>query len=96
MKTKFDKKPICEKCRKGVAISFSYFDHAPSGKHWRFCCSCTDETEKYYVKIDSFFSSAASTIDWLAHLHEKDWVDWRDFMNMMDRFRDATGSYSKM
>ena len=64
----------------------------PTGR-WRICGNCTSTSEMYYIRFDSFFGSYRSTIDWLAHMHEKDWMNWEDFMNMMDRFREATGSY---
>ncbi|MGE0557838.1 MAG: hypothetical protein AB7O69_06155 [Burkholderiales bacterium] len=96
MSTKFDKTPMCEVCGKKPAMSFSYFSQELPGKQWRFCCLCTDETETYYVKIDDFFSSAGSTVDWLAHLHKKSWVQWPEFMDMMHRFRKATESFNKI
>ena len=44
--------------------------------------------------FEKFFLEPAQMIDWLAHLHEKDWMDWRDFMGMTTRFRAATESYN--
>lgn len=96
MSIEFDKTPMCEVCGKNVATSFSFFDHEAPGKRWRFCCLCTSEPETYYVPIDACFSSPSSTVDWLAHLHEKTWIDWGEFMAMMRRFRAATGSFNKL
>jgi hypothetical protein len=58
-----------------------------------FCCECTSEKEVYYIEFHRFFASPAATVDWLAHMHEKSWMDWPDFMAMMHRFRAATASY---
>ena len=93
-KPKFKKKPMCEACEKEPATSFSRFDSHPD--KWRFTCQCTSESENYYVEIQKFFSSPASTVDWLAHLNEKPWVAWPKFMAMMDRFRAATDSYNSL
>ncbi|WP_353572496.1 hypothetical protein [Candidatus Albibeggiatoa sp. nov. BB20] len=93
----FQNKPICEVCGKSKAISFSYFvTNADSGGNWKFTCECTKDDEDYYILLKDFFSSPASTIDWLAHINEKGWMNWNDFMNMMERFRHATDSYHMM
>lgn len=46
--------------------------------------------------FEDFFRSPAATVDWLAHMHEKAWMDWVDFMDMMYRFRHATNSYFQL
>lgn len=94
----FKKTPICEECGKGEAVSFSFVgEYSPIGKgHWKFCCECTESTESRFIQIDQFFSSPSATVDWMAHMHEKTWMDWNDFMNMMTRFREATGSNTSL
>jgi len=94
------KRPICEKCGKEPAISFSYFGRRVENKtqeqQWFFTGMCTADSEMYYVELDRFFNSPASTVDWLAHLNSKGWIDWADFMSMIRRFRDATGGYDQL
>ncbi len=94
----FNKKPICEVCNKGEAVSFSFIEENPTtGEgYWKYCCNCTSEREKYYIRFENFFDSPASTIDWLAHMHEKTWMSWTDFMDMMNRFRKATNSFGAL
>ena len=90
MEIKFKQAPICEQCGKNPAISFCYLGKSEG---WKFCCICTDNNNKYWIDFNRFFKSPASVIDWLAHMNEKTWMDWSDFMNMIDRFRAATDSY---
>jgi len=59
----------------------------------KFAGDCTSDIEFYYIYIDQFFRSPASIIDWLAHMHEKNWFNEDDFFDMMDRFRNATNSF---
>jgi hypothetical protein len=94
----FKKTPICEICGNKPATSFSHFrpGNIKGVSGWLFTCICTDETEDYYIKLADFFSSPPATVDWLAHVNEKTWVDWSDFMAMMDRFREATDSYNQV
>ncbi len=96
MKTAFKKIPQCEICNAEEASSFSCMS-ANSGKmtDWKFCGACTSEKEVYYIPIDGFFASPRSTVDWLAHMHEKD-MDWKSYMDMMRRFREATDSYNAL
>jgi hypothetical protein len=61
---------------------------------WMFVSTVAHELpDEYHFEIDRFFNSPRSTVDWLAHLHEKTWFDANDFCEMMDRFRIVTGSY---
>jgi hypothetical protein len=60
---------------------------------WRFCGACMNEEGTYSIEVDRFFRSAPTTVDWIAHLNEKTWMDWRDFADMIDRFRASTQSY---
>ncbi len=63
-------------------------------RRWQFTCDeCANSG--YQVETWRFFHSPASTVDWIAHLHEKSWMDWDDFALMMWRFREATQSYGK-
>lgn len=88
-KNGFKKKPMCEVCRLEEATSFSYFKNGG----WKFTGACTVDTERYYIELYRFFNSPSSTTDWLAHMDEKTWMDWKDFMSMMHRFRKATDSF---
>ena len=93
MKTKFNKTPKCEVCENEDAISFSSMEIIDGMlTHWKVCGLCTSDTEKYYVEIYHFFDSPSSTVDWLAHLNEKS-MDWKNFMEMMERFRRLTNSF---
>ncbi len=92
MKIKFPKQPVCEQCGQNTAMAFCYLG---SEEGWKFCCHCTDNLDRYYVELDRFFKRAASSVDWLAHLQGKHWMDWNNFMDMMVRFRAATQSYSQ-
>lgn len=85
----FDKIPKCEACGQNEAISFSYFAEGMNDGTWRYTCACTTDSETYFVMIKDFFATPAATVDWLAHLGEKTWMDWHDFNAMMCRLRDA-------
>lgn len=91
----FNKKPICEVCGKNEATSFSFiiFDQEIERGDWKFVCECTRDNEDYYIEIKDLFATPPKTVDWLAHMHEKPWMDWRNFMEMIKRFRQATDSY---
>lgn len=94
----FNKTPICEFCQKMEATSFSHFQlHKSTGasQGWLFTCKCTEALEDYVIRIENFFSSPPATIDWLAHMNEKTWMDWSNFMMMIDRFRTATDSFNQ-
>ena len=93
----FKTKPICELCGKNEATSFSFFvdDSKSYSSNWKFVCECTADNERYAILIQRFFSNPSSTVDWMAHMHEKDWMDWNNFMDMMTRFRAATDSYGQ-
>lgn len=101
---RFKKKPNCEICGVREATIFlasttfqSYTDGSGnvSSTEWEFCCAPCAEVNGYYpVEIRRFFDSPASTVDWIAHLHEKGWKDWDSFADMMLRFRAETKSYS--
>lgn len=53
-----------------------------------FCCICTDETEDYCIKFDGFFANSNSAVWWLVHMHEKVWMDWNEFMDMLSRYHE--------
>ncbi|HNR50676.1 MAG TPA: hypothetical protein PKI80_03760 [Deltaproteobacteria bacterium] len=96
----FPRTPICEVCKKEEAVSFSYLKNIPEAnikEGWYFCgyCISQDLVEDYYIEFDRFFHSPASTVDWLAHIAGKKWINWADFMAMMKRFREATGSFNQ-
>ena len=85
----FPNKPKCEVCKKEIATSFSVL----ADDRWIFASQCVADEEKYYVEFERFFSSPASTVDWMAHLQEKRWFDTGSWFQMMRRFRAATKSY---
>lgn len=93
----FHKKPMCEICDKKEAISFSlesewqsnYEDYKHTGK-WQFTCECNEKKEKRHINIEDFFKSPMETVDQLAHYHEKGFVNWDNFMDMIVRFRKET------
>lgn len=91
MKTKFKTNPICEDCGNEPASAFT---HAGRGSKWKFTGDCTSKHDAYYIEFDRFFKSPATTVDWLAHMGQKGWMDWKDFMAMMTRFRKATNSFA--
>ena len=93
MKIKFPKEPLCEQCGQQPPIAFCYLGTEDG---WKFCCHCTDQDDQYYILPEKFFRSHASMVDWLAHLHSKAWMDWDNFMDMIARFRTATGSFSQL
>ena len=84
------KKPTCELCSKRPATSFAYFDEHQPGRRWLFSCPCSDEKQDYSVSIDDFFATPAATVDRLTRLNQKTWIDWREFMGMIERFREVT------
>ena len=94
----FKVKPICEACGEKEAESFSFlpFDSDSSNGEWKFVCECTSESEHYYIPISNFFANPSATVDWMAHMNEKTWMDWSNFMNMMERFRKVTDSYGAL
>jgi len=88
----FNKEPICEICNHNQATFFS--QHGEGG--WKFTCETCENGERYFIVIRGFFKQPAATVDWLAHLNEKNWMDWTDFAEMMYRFRDATNSFFEL
>lgn len=94
----FKIKPMCEKCAENEATSFSLIitDAALSQGDWRFVCECTVENEGYFIPISSFFANPPAAVDWMAHMQEKSWMDWKNFMEMITRFRKATDSYGAL
>jgi hypothetical protein len=90
---KFTKQPVCERCNAEPATSFSYFKESAK---WMFTGACTTDTEHYYIEFERFFASPSSTVDWLAHMDEKGWMRWPDFMAMMRRFRKVTDSFNSI
>jgi len=84
---------MCEACGEEPATSFSYFQ---DDECWKFTGDCTTQTEMYYIELETFFKSPPATVDWLAHMHEKDWMNWKDFMGMMHRFRARTDSFCQI
>lgn len=100
----FNYKPMCEICGKKEAISFSLFYRGGTNKfvdddlkefgEWKFICDCTDD-EARYILIKDFFKSPDETVDWMAHTHEKYWINWDRFMDMMRRFRNTVRGYNQ-
>ena len=65
---------------------------------WKFSCArcASNDARSYAFDISRFFHSARSMVDWIAHLHEKAWMDANDFAAMMHRFRAATNSFGAL
>ena len=88
-------KPKCEMCKKSEA---KYFAHSVSVEYssleWLFVCGrCANAGHiKYDFEMSRFFANKHSTIDWMAHLNEKNWFSPRAFFNMFKRLR-AAGNY---
>jgi hypothetical protein len=100
----FDKKPMCEICGTKEATHFTL--NGPytgdiaiikaQGK-WKFVCQDEDDYDEFtYIPIESFFKTPSATVDWMAHTHERAWMNWDNFMDMIRRFQEATGSYRKL
>jgi len=82
--------PLCEECGASPSSSFSHFvDPATNTGSWKFCCGCTSGKEDYYIEFSRFFGSQSETMNWLAHMDEKTWMDWHNFMQMVQRYRAA-------
>jgi hypothetical protein len=94
-KTAFPTQPECETCRKETAAVFIKGLDPENPINWRFVCPKCDSLVHvaYRVEIDSFLASPAHTVNWLAHLGTKGWMNWAEFAQMMRRFRSATGSH---
>lgn len=93
---KFKRTPKCENCN-DTAHLFSAFRIDESEKrHWMFVCQSCSDRAIYPVEIVRFFHSPSSTTDWIAHLHEKGWMDQENFAAMMHRFRSATESFNQV
>ncbi len=97
----FNVSPMCEICGKAEATHFALerpdtTDHEQikrEGK-WRFVC--VDENnynEFYHISIKEYFKSPMQTVDWMAHIHRKDWMNNDNFMDMIVRFRKATNGW---
>ena len=57
-------------------------------------CDSQKCPDNYIILFTRFFKSPAATVDWLAHLAEKGWIEDNAyaFFEMMENFRTATGS----
>lgn len=89
--TPLQTQPLCEVCGEHQATAFSHFLNQEQDLHgWKFCCACTSGRENYYIEFDRFFASPFETMDWLAHMHKKTWMDWNDFMDMAQRYRSKS------
>ena len=81
---------MCQKCNTNPALSFSCIGTPSSELNWKLTChSCSDENERYYyqISVKDFFKSPSNTIDWMSHLNKKRWMNWNDFMKMMEFYR---------
>lgn len=98
---KFNNKPMCEICGKNEAISFSLEsewqsnskDYKNTGK-WQFTCECNEKKEQRDINIDEFFKTPSETVDFLAHYHQKEIMNWDNFMDMIVRFRKEINGWS--
>lgn len=85
----FSKFPLCEVCGENEANSFSLIsiETEPYDGNWNFVCDCTQVVEDYDIPINQFFSDPTTTVKWMTHMHKKRWMNWSDFMDMIERFR---------
>lgn len=99
----FRYKPMCEICGKKKASHFTLerpntSDHLRikrEGK-WRFVCEDEVGYNEYYaVSINRMFESPGETVDWMAHLNEKDYMNWDNFMEMIYRFRREAFGFNR-
>lgn len=89
-KLPFKEQPLCEVFENNPAEQFSLLK---SG--WQYICSCTDKSKRYSINLHHFFSSPSESINWLAHFDIKVWMDWKDFMSMMRRFREEAFGWNQ-
>ena len=92
MPQEFSEMPMCEECGKNPSIAFCCLREPDESLRWVFACTCTDQDDYDYVEFSRFFGRPSDTADCLANLHEKNWMDWSHFMEMMTRFRNALRS----
>jgi len=95
MSESFEHEAPCELCGKKIATTFAYFDDHQPGRHWLFSCQCSDERQDYSIAIGDFFSNPAATMDGLAQLNKKPWMNWREFVAMLERFRTVNEVQSR-
>jgi hypothetical protein len=105
MKVQFKRQPMSELTSSKPAAFFVYRgDYSPKtantpnddiglSRAWIFVSADEVDQGGYEIEIDRFFDSPASTVDWLAHMREKDWFDANEFCDMLHRFRAVTDSY---
>ena len=99
----FRYKPMCEICGKKEATHFSLerpdtTDHLRIKEEgqWRFVCEDEEDyNEMYHVPISKMFESPSETVDWMAHLNEKGWMNWDNFMEMIYRFRRTAFGFDR-
>jgi len=90
----FNRTPVCEFLPQHPA---THFLHRGKTNTWHFVSTEYPESfGDYHLEIEDFFKSPGNTVDWLAHLAEKDWFDAKDLCKMMRRFREATNSYQNL
>jgi len=86
----FKNDPICEACGQSKAEYFSCFREEDSlHGNWKYTCQCEAGTKRYWIPISGFFGSPSETTDWLLQVHQKTWMDWDGFMDMLRRYRKA-------
>jgi hypothetical protein len=84
---RFKRIPACELMPGEIAEHFTF----RRGK-WLFVSTeAPEDLGEYHFEIADFFKSPAATVDWLAHLSEKEWFEAKDFLAMMHR--DETYSF---
>ncbi|HET8797576.1 MAG TPA: hypothetical protein VFO89_07810 [Thermoanaerobaculia bacterium] len=80
---------VCEICDIKTAVAFALIGPVGSHGSWKLSCVTCHEDEEYGIKFTEFFRSPEETIEWLAQLAEKSWIDWADFIRMILRLRGA-------
>ncbi len=85
----------CDICEKGLDLLSGWFScPEPNTGEWQFVCvDCPGEA--YDFAVERFFRTPASTVDWMAHLHEKQWFRPRKFFDFIDRLRADGNFYSQ-
>lgn len=95
-------KPMCEMCGKNEATHFTLerpdtvnHNEIKSNGKWRFVCVDENNYNEFsHIAIKDFFKDPMETVDLMAHYHQKDWMNWKEFMDMMVRFRKAVNGWN--
>lgn len=88
MKTK--SKIMCELCGKEPADSFCALRSETKAKfEWKLAGDCALGREVYFIMFRWFFRSEESMMSWLRQLNGKSWIDWKSFMDALERYMES-------